>query len=254
MSTKSLLRPRAWLALAAVVLANPAPAFSSFNLDYVVVGRIWIPSMVVHPDGFPRTDLVVALSDFGVCTDDEANQELPWKARDRDCRFEQQLADALGKSGMFRQVVRTSGKPADVDLVLQPRLSRVQFRREVISWAKPLLVLSFFTYLWSPLPVEFDVESYDLRVAILDPRGELQSEVAVAREFSHVLGTYSAERDAPEALLAQLEVSEKDLGPFSICRGPHSGEAVHELLQKLGAAVMRREIPGREREETAGSV
>jgi len=35
--------------VSAVILTGPAPAFSSFNLDYVVIGRIWVPSLGIKP-------------------------------------------------------------------------------------------------------------------------------------------------------------------------------------------------------------
>ena len=37
------------LLVSAVILTGPAPAFSSFNLDYVVIGRIWVPSPGIKP-------------------------------------------------------------------------------------------------------------------------------------------------------------------------------------------------------------
>jgi len=156
--------------------------------------------------------------------------------RDRDCRFERQLGEALVTSGMFRRVTQAPLRSDDVDLVLSPRRTHVQFRRQVIPAVKPFVVLTFFTYLWAPLPLEADVESYDLRIAILDATGELLSEVAVTREFTHYLSSYSAERAPPDDLLAEIEPAEK-LGPIIVCRGPHAGLAVRELFDQLGAAV-----------------
>lgn len=239
-----------WLLISAVILTGPTPAFSSFNLDYVVIGRIWVPSLLVKPEGIAATNRIVALSDFGDCTEQGVKREQLLEPRDRDCRFERQLGDAFVSSGMFRRVVRAPLESADVDLILSPRRSRVQFRRQVIPGVKPFVVLTFFTYLWTPLPFEVDAESYDLRVAILDPSGHVLSEVAVAHEFSHSLSSYSAERSAPEDLLAQLGPTERELGPIIVCRGPHAGVAVAELLQKLSVAVTgigANDPPGRRR-------
>ena len=224
-------------ALIALVVTPPAPAFSSFNLDYVVKGRIWVPSLVVEPQGLVSSNRVVGLSDVGGCKAEPVKRDNLLEPRERDCRFERQLVDALAVSGLFRRVARAPLGLAEIDLMLSPRRSRVQFRRQVIRGVKPLVVLTFFTYLWTPLPFEVDVESYDLRVAVLDPAGQLLSEVAVAREFTHYLSAYSAERTAPEDLLAELEPSERALRPIIVCRGPHAGVAVHELLQRLSAAV-----------------
>jgi hypothetical protein len=141
---------------------------------------------------------------------------------------------------MFRRVVPALQQSADVDFVLSPLRTRVQFRRRVIPAVKPFVVLTFFTYLWTPLPFEVDVESYDLRVAILDPRGLLVSEVALAREFSHDLSAYSEEQTAPADLVASMPLTERELAPIVVCRGPHAGVAARELFQKLGAAVSGR--------------
>lgn len=238
MRTKRLLRMPVWMLVSVSFLTAAAPAFSSFNLDYIVVGRIWAPSLVVKPEGLPATNRVVALADFADCAETGAKREQLLEPRERDCRFERQLADALVVSGMFRRVLRAPLQTADVvDLILSPRRTRVQFRRQVIPGVKPFVVLTFFTYLWTPLPFEADVESYDLQMAILDPHGQLLSEVALVREFSHDLSSYSVERTAPEDLLAQLGQTETELAPIVVCRGPHAGVAVRELFQKLGAAV-----------------
>lgn len=234
---KSSLRMRIWMLVGAAILAGPAPAFSSFNLDYSVVGRIWIPSLSVELQGLPTSDRVVALSDFGDCIEHGAKREDLLEPRERDCRFERQLADVLVQSAMFRAVVRVPQQSADVDLVLSPLRSRVQFRRQVIPAVKPFVVLTLFTYLWTPLPFEVDVESYDLRVAIHDRRGQLLADVTVAREFSHYLSSYSAERTAPADLLTASAPTEREIAPVIVCRGPHAAVVVRELLEKLGATV-----------------
>lgn len=231
-----------WLRVSALALmaghfVPVVPAFSSFDLDYVVTGRIWVPALVVEREGLLPTDRVVALADFGDCEEQHAKREQLLEPRERDCRFEHQLGDALASSGIFRRVDRTPRPGVAVDLILSPRRSRVQFRRQVIPAAKPFAVLSFLTYLWTPLPFETDVESYDLRVAILDPTGKLMAEAAVSREFTHSLNAYSVERTAPEGLLVRMEASERELGPIIVCRGPHAGVAVREILQNLSAAV-----------------
>ena len=240
MRARRLLLGSVWAFLAAGSLTRPAPAFSAFNLDYVATGRIWVPSLAVKPEGLVSTERVVALVDFGDCDGPPVHTgpEL-LKARDRDCRFERQVGDALATSGMFRRVDRAPLQSGEVDLVLSARRSRVQFRRQVIPAVKPFVVLTLFAYLWTPLPLEMDVESYDLRVAIQEPTGQLLLEVAVAREFTHYLSSYSAERTAPADLLAELAPTERELGPVLVCRGPHAHVAVHELFQRLGAAVRR---------------
>jgi len=235
---RSERRRLVWAGLVAGSLVRPGPAFSSFNLDYAVTGRIWASSLVVEPAGLVSTGRVVGLSDFGDCEGRPVRRGQPLlEPRDRDCRFERQLGEALVTSGMFRRVLREPIQSGEVDLVLSVRRSRVQFRRQVIPGVKPFVVLTFFAYLWTPLPFEADVESYDLRVAIVDPSAQLLSEVAVAREFTHYLSSYSAERAPPDDLLAELESTERELGPIIVCRGPHARDAVRELLQKLGAAV-----------------
>ena len=229
--------------MTAVILTS-APAFSSFNLDYVVRGRIWVPVLSVDRDGVASTDLAVALSGFGGCEEHQARREQLLEPQEHDCRFERQLGDVLATSGLFRRAARAPLQgEEDVDLILSPRLSRVQFRREVIPEVKPLVILSFFAYLWTPLPFEMDVESYDLRLAILDRAGQPLSEVSVAQEFGHYLSSYSAERSPPDDLLAQLDPTERELGPIIVCRGPHAHLAVRELLRQLSSAM--RSMKGR---------
>ena len=232
-----------WVVAAALtaVILTAAPAVS-FNLDYVVRGRIWVPLLRVERDGLVSTDLAVHLSGFGGCDEPQIHREQLLEPRDHDCRFERQLRDALSTSGIFRHAASAplpGGEAAD--LILSPLRSRVQFRRQVIPAVKPFVVLTFFTYLWTPLPFEMDVESYDLRLAILDRTGRFLSEVSFAQEFSHYLTSYSAERTAPDDLLAELEPTEKTLGPIAVCRGPHAGRAVLELLRRLGIAVRNLE-------------
>lgn len=217
--------------------AFPLPAFSSFGLDYVVRGRIWVPRLTVEPDALASTALEVSLSDFADCPLQPAKREQVLEPQDRDCRFERQLRDALSTSGIFRHAVSAPLQGQEIDFVLSPRRSRVQFRRQVIPAVKPLVVLTLFTYLWTPLPFEEDRESYDLRLAILDRAGRLLSEVGVAEEFSHYLSPYSAERTAPDDLFAELEPTERALGPIVVCRGPHAARAVVDLLRQLGTAV-----------------
>lgn len=217
--------------LIALILIRAAPASSSFSLDYVVTGRIWVPSLVVETGGLPPTHLSIALSDFGDCQV-EAKKGL-LEPRERDCRFERQLGDALETSGMFRRVVRSFEGP-DIDAVLLPLRTHVQFRRQVIPVAKPFIVLTFFAYLWTPLPIEMDTESYDLRAAVLDRSGQQLAEIAILREFTHYLNSYSAERRPPDDLVALLEPPEKELGGITVCRGPHASFVIHEFFQRLG--------------------
>lgn len=220
-----------------VGLAWPRAAFSSFNLDYVVTGRIWLPILEIERDGLPSTNLVVAISDFKDCPATPSELETWWQPPDRDCRFEQQLAEALATSGMFVRVLQAAAERSQADIVLVPRHTRVRFTRSVIPATKPLVVLTFFSYLWTPLPYEVDVESYDFDVAILSPSGEMLSEVAWAGEFRHVLGSYSADRNLPADLANHLEVDAKASPSKSVCQGPHAGEAIHQFFLKLGAAV-----------------
>ena len=232
---KCLPRISVWMLLSALILTQCTPAFAAFNLDYVVVGRIWVPSLAVDLGGLPPVDRMVVVSEFGDCLEQGATREQLLQPRERDCRFERQIADALVQSGMFHPASPVPQQGAD--LVVSPSRSRVQFRRQVIPGVKPFLVLTLFTYLWTPLPFEVDVESYDLRVAVRDARGALLSEVAVAREFSHRLSSYSAEQTAPGDLVASMAASDRELAPIVVCRGPHAGAVVRELFQKLWAAV-----------------
>lgn len=238
MRTINSLRRLLWMPASAVMFVTAAPASAFFNLDYVVVGRIWVPSLGGDLQGLPKTGRVAALSDFGDCVEQGATREQLLEPRDRDCRFERQLAGALVQSGLFRRVMRAPRQGEAVDLILSPRRSRVQFRRQVISAVKPLVVLTLFTYLWTPLPFEVDVESYDLGIAIRDSRGRLLLEVAVAREFSHRLSPYSEERTPPADLVAAMAPAERELGPLIVCRGPHSAVVVRQLLERIAAAVM----------------
>ncbi len=137
---------------------------------------------------------------------------------------------------MFVRVLQSAAERSQADIVLVPRRTRVQFTRSAIPVAKPFVVLTFFTYLWTPLPYEVDVETYDFEVEICSPSGETLTDVAWAGEFRHLLGSYSADRNLPDDLVEGLRADAKSLPPESICRGPHAGEAAHQLFLKLGAA------------------
>ncbi len=228
--------------LGGLVLTRAAPAAAAFNLDYEVTGRIWVASLAVPPVAAPATTRTVLLRDFGVCEEPRGTREQLLEPRNRDCRFERQLAEALDRSGVFPRLNRSAPSSGEFAFAVEPRRSRVAFHRRVIPGVKPLLVLTLFTYLWTPLPFEVDEESYDLRVAILDPRGHLLSEVAVARAFTHHLSAYSPERNAPADLLAALEPTERDLAPVVVCRGPHAHLAVAELIQQVAVALRSSEM------------
>jgi len=245
MSTKRLMPLLVATCLGGGILTQATPVASAFNLDYQVTGRIWAPSLEVAPLGAPATDRTVILANFGVCEDSRGRREQFLEPRDRDCRFERQLADAMGASGLFPRMVRSAPQSGENAVTIEPRRSRAAFRRQMIAGVKPIVVLTLFTYLWTPLPLEVDVESYHLRLAILGPRGQSLSEVAVDREFKHYLSAYSAERGAPEDLLAAMEPAERDVAPVIVCRGPHAHLAAQELIQQLGVALRTLDAGGR---------
>lgn len=241
-----MARPRrlVWV-LVAAVLPYPVTTLASFNLfdmSYVVTGRIWVPVLAVDSDGLVRSDRSVALMDFGDCLQPGEKKNL-LAARPRDCRFEGQLADALETSRMFRHVTPAQPPNDGIDFILVPRLSKVHFRRQMIPIVKPLVVLTLLTYVWTPLPFEVDVERYELRMAILGQDGNLLDEVAVDREFTHYLSSYSADRWAPADLLSDMDPNEPAVGGISVCEGPHARIAAHALLQQLGEAVVHLEVP-----------
>lgn len=229
-------RHRAWTVLICVTtLSSPQLASASFNLDSSTVGRIWAAKVEVDQGSLPSTKLVVAVDGLGNCPLPIA--EHYFEPQERDCRFERQLVEALRMSGMFAQVMEQSSEAADADILLVPVRSRVQYTRSVIPAAKPFLVLSFFTYLWTPFPYEVDVESYDLAVLLRLPGGETLASVAWSGEFRHYLGAYSDEHRLPDDVSAELSSAATTFGHYGVCRGPHSSEAARELFRRIGAAV-----------------
>jgi hypothetical protein len=199
------------------------------------------PGGVGARGGAPATGHSVRLADFGACEELQGTREQLLEPHDRDCRFERQLGEALDRSGILPRADRPALPTGESTLTVEPRRVRVAFQRQVIPGVKPLLVLTLFTYLWTPLPFEVDEESYDLRLAIVDSHGQLISEVAVVRTFSHRLSAYSPERTPPPELLASLRPAERDLAPVVVCRGPHAHLAVAELIQQLAGALQRSE-------------
>ena len=213
------------------------PAAASFSLDYTLTGRIWVPELVTQAQSIAPLGREIALLEFGDCTTPEARSLPTLDPRQRDCRFEQQVADALARSAIFRRVSTVSTPQEAADLVLVPLGSRAQFERRAISAVKPLIFLSLFTYVWTPLPYERDTESYHLNFAILDRSGARQATVTLDREYTHSLGTYSEDHRPPPELKAALKPHEAVAGSITTCRGPHASAVVHELLRQLAETV-----------------
>lgn len=232
----------AGLLLLVEMVLRPLPALATFNLDYVLTGRIWVPELIVDGEDLPRTDREAALLDFG-CPAGDTDPEPASQPRKRDCHFERQVAEAIARSGVFRRVSEVDAPHAAADLVLRPQRTRVQFQRQVIPSVKPLLLLSLLTYVWTPLPYERDTETYHLKVAVLDRTGALQAEVVLDREHTHLLGTYSSEHTPPADLVAAIKPHEGTAGSITTCRGPHAGVVVHELLRQLADTVQRLDAP-----------
>lgn len=214
-----------------------ATAADMFNFDYVQSGRVWIPDLVVDAGDIPRSDREVALLGFGDCPADQERATPTLAPRVRDCRFERQVAAVLENSGVFRRVAVVHAAHEATDLVLTPLGSRAEFERRVIPAAKPFLLLTFFTYVWTPLPYERDLETYRLNVAVVDRQGTRLETALVERQYTHTLGSYSADNRPPADLAATLTAAEHRDGRIPTCRGPHAAVAVHALLHRLSETV-----------------
>jgi hypothetical protein len=233
----------ACLLLLAMTVWHVRPVAASFSLDYTLTGRIWVSDLAAPADDIEPTNRDVALLDFGDCTGAE-EQTLPTlDPRQRDCRFEQQVAVALARSAIFRRVSTVSTLQEATDLVLVPLGSRAQFDRRAIPAAKPFIYLSLFTYVWTPLPYERDTESYHLNFAILDRSGARQTTVTLDRQYTHSLGTYSADHSPSPELKAAIKPHEVIAGSITTCHGPHASTVVHELLRLLATNVRNLKAP-----------
>jgi hypothetical protein len=193
---------------------------------------------VVESEAIPRVDRHVALLGFGDCSR-EADPIDPLQLRRRDCRFERQVAQVLRNSVVFRRIATIDDLEQATDIVFVPLGTRLRFQRTVITAAKPFLWATMFTYLWTPLPYEQDIETYHLNIAVLDRTGARQARVMIDRQQMHYLGTYSSDRNLPADLVAEARSSEVRAGAIASCRGPHAGAVVHDLLRQLSETVRR---------------
>lgn len=231
--------PRFWIGqvVTVVFLATttwPADqAAASFSLDYTLTGRIWVPGTIQPANGIAPVDREVALLGFGDCSTTKEPSVSTLQTRRRDCRFEQQVADALARAGIFRRVTTVDSADAATDLVLVPLGSRAEFQRVAIPAAKPFVYLSLFTYVWTPLPYERDTETYHFNIGVLDRNGSRRATVVRDRQYTHTLGTYSEDHTPSADLTAALKPHETASDPLTTCRGPHASEFVHELLTEL---------------------
>lgn len=220
-----------------LVLLAAAPARALFGFDDGGPGRIWATTLSEARSGPIPAPVPVRLElrGFDACPADEDPATLA-RPRQRDCRFEAQLADLIAASGRFAQVYRQPQPAGGVDVVVTPVRSRVAVERTYIPALKVVLWATLGVYALTPLPVQTDVESYDLALALTAPDGTSLGTVAERYDALHRVSSSSSDAVLPQGLADALGPARVEQLQPVICDGPHAPEAASAILDALAGA------------------